>query len=59
MRDGSGAAESVCLVAFWKNIASASDRVDGVRPDGVGSANVVSGWGGPSDELMISAVILV
>jgi len=34
---GSGAAESVCVVLLCVRAASASERVLGVRPDGVGA----------------------
>lgn len=42
-RDGSGvvgAADSVCVVVLYVNAASASERVFGVRPDGVPGVNV-------------------
>jgi hypothetical protein len=35
VRDGSGAAESVCCEALRANASSASDRVPGVKPEGV------------------------
>lgn len=37
-----GAADSVCVRALWERAASASDRVLGVRPDGVAVPGVRS-----------------
>jgi hypothetical protein len=53
MRLGSGAAESVCVRLFWKKAASASDRVLGVRPEGVGVPKVPSDGGSSVDGLLM------
>lgn len=56
MREGSGAAESVCALALRAKASSASERVPGVRPDGVAMPKSPS-LGGRRLELSVMVMV--